>query len=180
MLFVGEEDPLISAGPSLRGSQINTVIRTLSGLMFSVRPTIWLPPGLAQGNNRMVGSMGASNDYAGQGEASGGQGGGTAQAEGTPRLKTIGSLPQGWRIPAGKACRDIFNPRTEATKANLAGWPLTTHDRSGLQKPVCIRLMTMEKCMKSHCAHGHVRPSTLDQATLDAITTRLTDIYQLC
>jgi hypothetical protein len=184
--FVGEETPLQAAGSSLRGSQINTVVKTLNGLKFSVRPTIWLPPRLTQGNSRTGGSMGASQDHAGlgmgaNGDTGGNRGGGAPQAEGTPRLKTINSLPQGWKMPAGKAFGDLFNPRTpEETRANLARWPLTAHDKSGPQKPICIRLMTMGKCIKSHCPHAHVRPATLEQATLDAVTTRLTDIYWRC
>jgi hypothetical protein len=83
-------------------------------------------------------------------------------------------------MPAGKPFGDLFNPRTEETRANLAGWPLTAHDKSGLQKPVCIRLMTMGKCIKTHCPHAHVRPTTLEQATLDTMTTRLTEIYRRC
>jgi hypothetical protein len=34
------------------------------------------------------------------------------------------------------------------------------------------------KCSKENCKHSHVKPNTLGQATVDAITTRLAEIYQ--
>jgi hypothetical protein len=45
-------------------------------------------------------------------------------------LKQV-TLPEGWKIPDGKAFGDYFNPRLEANRANLNGWPTTTHDRTG-------------------------------------------------
>jgi hypothetical protein len=128
-----------------------------------VKPIIALPPGLVQGHSYRT--AGGATDYQ-QGssfaESSGTmeEGEGTAEQSGTssggPRLLQV-TLPQGWRIPRGRTFGDFFNPRMEANRANLARWPSVTHDRSGAQKAVCVRLMVTGKCRKENCKHAHVR-----------------------
>jgi hypothetical protein len=174
--FAGLENPLREASASLRGRQRNTVIATLGSLKYGVKPTISLPPGLLPGQ-RTGGGTGQGADQGSMGEgASDGTGGGGAQSEG-PRLKSV-TLPEGWRVPRGKAFGDFFNPRSEETRANLTGWPLTTHDRTGTQKPMCLRLMVTGKCLKENCKNAHVKPTTLGPGTMDTISTRLAEIYR--
>jgi hypothetical protein len=92
-----------------------------------------------------------------------------------PRLKSI-TLPAGWRIPRGKTFGDFFNPRLPENRANLTGWPQTAHDRTGSQKPMCVRLMATGKCPKENCKNSHAKPSSLGQDSIDKITTRLAEI----
>jgi hypothetical protein len=67
---------------------------------------------------------------------------------------------------------------SEQTKANLVGWPITVHDRTGARASVCVRLMVTGKCVKENCRNAHLKPASLGQANVDAITTRLAEIYQ--
>jgi hypothetical protein len=149
------------------------VIQTLGPLRYGVRPTISLPPGLVpgqqSGGDQNQGPQDGANNDDGNGGAPGGQGT-------PPRLKQV-TLPEGWKIPDGKAFGDYFNPRLEANRANLNGWPTTTHDRTGSQKAMCVRLMVTGRCTKENCKLSHVKPATLGQANVAAITTRLALIY---
>jgi hypothetical protein len=172
--FAGQENPLRAASASLRGRHRSTVIITLGSLRYGVKPTISLPPGLVSGQ------QGAGREVAqpsGGGSGTADDGGGEMGASGEPRLKSA-TLPEGWRIPRGKAFGEFFNPRLEETRANLAGWPSTTHDRSGAQKPMCIRLMVTGKCLKENCKNAHVKPASLGSANVSAISTRLAEIYR--
>ena len=168
-LFAGEENPLRSASPSLRGRQRNTVLTTLGPLRYGIKPTIALPPGLLQSrqssSNGNPTSRSPSND-----DVNGGRNGEA------PRIKSV-TPPDDWKIPRGKNFGDFFNPRTEETRANLVGWPSATHDRLGTQKPICIRLLVTGKCLKENCKNAHVKPSTLSSTSKDAISTRLAGIY---
>jgi hypothetical protein len=168
--YAGEEHPLRSAAPSLRNRQMNTVGTTLSKFKYGVQPLIALPPGLVQEHRAPSGSRASdrSNYSPATSENQNGDG---------PRLKSI-TPPDSWKIPRGKVFGDFFNPRTEELRANLTGWPSATHDRLGTQKPVCIRLMVTGKCPKDSCKNSHVKPSTLGATHMDAMSTRLADIYQ--
>jgi hypothetical protein len=171
--FAGRVDPLRSAAASLRGRQRAIVIQTLGPLRYGVRPTISLPPGLVSGQQ----SGGDQNQGPQDGANNDDGNGGTPGGQGTPpRLKQV-TLPEGWKIPDGKAFGDYFNPRLEANRANLNGWPTTTHDRTGSQKAMCVRLMVTGRCTKENCKLSHVKPATLGQANVAAITTRLALIY---
>jgi hypothetical protein len=88
------------------------------------------------------------------------------------------TLPEGWKFPQGKVFGDFFNPRLEGHRANLTGWPTTTHDRTGAQKAMCLRLMVTGKCIKETCKMSHVKPTSLGRASMDSISTRLAKIYQ--
>jgi hypothetical protein len=167
----GQENPLRAASTSLRGCQRNTVIMTLGSLRYGVKPTISLPPGLVSGQQRTgpspeAGQAGTNEDGAGE-----------TGPNSEPRLKSV-TLPEGWRIPRGKTFGEFFNPRLDETRANLAGWPTTMHDRSGSQKPMCIHLMVTGRCLKENCKHVHVKPASLGAANVAAISARLAEIYR--
>jgi hypothetical protein len=169
--YAGQENPLRAASSSLRGRQRNTVIMTLGSLRYGVKPSISLPPGLVSGQQRT-----GANPETGQ-TAANEDGAGETGSSSEPRLKSV-TLPEGWRIPRGKTFGEFFNPRLDETRANLAGWPSTTHDRSGSQKPMCIRLMVTGRCLKENCKHAHVKPAFLGAANVSAISTRLSEIYR--
>jgi hypothetical protein len=76
----------------------------------------------------------------------------------------------------GNTFGEFFNPSLEETRANLAGWPSTTHDRSGAQKPMCM--MVTGKFLKENCKHAHVKPTSLESANVSAISARLAEIYR--
>jgi hypothetical protein len=177
--FAEEENPIQAASALLRGRQRNTVISTLGPLKYGVKPTIALPPGLIQGHGQRGGgttdqgsSLADVNTSMGEGEGSE-----SRAPSGGPRTLQV-TLPQGWRIPRGRTFGDFFNPRTEANRANLAGWPSVNHDRSGVPKAVCVRLIVTGKCPKENCKHTHIQPSALDPTMKDSIATRLSEIYQ--
>jgi hypothetical protein len=175
--FAGQENPLREAAPSLRGRQRSTVIMALGTLRYGVKPTISLPPNLL--SNQRLGT-GTSQDSPDRGTGVGHrEGGGRPTGTGEPpRLKSV-TVPETWRLPSGKSFGDFFNTRTgEETRANLAGWPMTAHNKTGSQKPVCVRLMFMGKCLKENCKHSHIKPTSLSPAIVATITTRVAQIYQ--
>jgi hypothetical protein len=179
--FSEQTDPLRSAAASLRGRQRNTVLTMLGPLKYGVKPTISLPPGLlhAQGmtggpnQNQSLPGLDMGTEQEGNERGRGG-----ATDVPPPRMKQISNMPARWKLPRGKIFGDFFNPRVEGLEGNLSGWPLATHDRSGVQKPICVRLMVSGKCPKENCIHAHVKPSTLSQSAIDSISTRLAEIYQ--
>jgi hypothetical protein len=165
--YAGRTDPLRLASRSLKQRQRNTVIQTLGPLKYGITPSISLPPGLVNIHGTVVGGLSSEfQDAPGAGDEGG-----------TGRLMTV-TLPTGWKIPFGKGFGTYFNPRNEGNRGNLDGWPATTHDITGEQKPMCVRLMVTGKCNKENCRLSHVKPTALGRTTMDTITTRLAGIYQ--
>jgi hypothetical protein len=164
-------NPLRSARNSLANRQRNTVAQTLSPLKYGLTLTMSLPAGLMEAPRIMKGSD--LNNHYNAGKAGNEEGGGN---EGdNNRLSSI-TIPQGFKLPKGRF-GDYFNPREHGGE-RAKGWPQVPHDSSGLPKTICLRLMTTGKCPKGNCQFAHVLPAALGQKNLDAMATRLSEIYK--
>jgi hypothetical protein len=79
----------------------------------------------------------------------------------------INHVASGMADPTGQHIRGFLQPST----ARKSSEP----DRVASDR--CIRLMATGKCPKENCKNSHVKPTSLGQANLDKITTRLAEIY---
>jgi hypothetical protein len=147
-------------------------MQVLRTLRYGIRPTISLPPGLTKNSGEAREKIAEGQD-----DNLADESGGTMNNTTNSRLKAV-QPPEEWCLPKGKTFGDFFNPRTEEHKANLKGWPILTHDKTGAQQQLCVRLMVTEKCPKGDCRNTHVKPTGLETAKRDAISSRLTEIYR--
>jgi hypothetical protein len=133
-------------------------------LRYGIRPTTSLPPGPTK-------NLGGARERIAEGQDDNlaDESGATMNTTNS-HLKAV-QPPEEWCLPKGKTFGDFFNPRTK-------GWPILTHDKTGAQQQLCVRLMVTEKCPKQNCRNTHVKPTGLGTAKRDAISSRLTEIYR--
>lgn len=168
--------PIRSAKRTLRYFAKAQIKDCMRGFRMGVAPNLILPPELTISPN--LGTAGRAGDT---------QGGRPArkphqdkEREGQNEPTWWSSNPQmvaEWGIPEGKRFGDFFDSKNTDTKENLKGWPKFKHHRLDTQRPMCLKYQSTGRC-KGKCYMSHTNPSTMEEETRRAITTKYKLVYE--